>query len=474
MTPGRYGIQRAINEMRAIFSCQWQNGMLPHIRFVPGQSGYRPDASDWGVPEGISGHTALPTSGITQPPIVGLCLYELFRKIGEEAQALHYQSFIALAEGVERYHNWLFRERDPWRENLVLCLHPWETGTDNSPAFELLVVATRAYVEERGLPVDAFGRADTRHVHEAYRPTDRDYSTYYGLMSIFKRHGYNQAAIIAETPFLLQDVLFNTLLVASLQALAKLQGILAGMSKDILSAGPLLAKALRNTEKARAVSDAICRKMWDESDGLFYSYDVRGKRLLRTPTVSSLMPLMGGIATREQAARLITHASDPTQFWTEAPLPSTAANSPAFDPQRYWSGPSWPVTNWLVYLGLRERGLPLADKLRLRTLKMIAEGVDDATTRSAAIDIMERHSYGEEFTTPSNRQYAHAWLWDSAIVAMSWPLVAEKPASIGSPEKPGFWEYYHPHTGEPLGASPMSWTASLYLELSATGSVESP
>jgi hypothetical protein len=459
--------------MRAIFSCQWQNGMLPHIRFVPGQSGYRPDAADWGVTENISGHTALPTSGITQPPIVGLCLYELFRKLEVEAQARHYDSFIAMAEGVERYHDWLFRERDPWHENLVLCLHPWETGTDNSPAFEPLIDATGAYIEKKGLPVDTFGRADTRYVKEAYRPTDRDYFAYFGLMALFKSHSYDQAAIIAEAPFLLQDVLFNTLLAASLRALAKLQVALAGMSKDISCAEPLLAKALRNTERARTVSDAICRKMWDNSDGLFYSYDVRGERLLRTPTVASLMPLMGNVATGEQATRLIDHASDPAQFWTATPLPSIAANSPAFDPQRYWSGPSWPVTNWLVYLGLRERGSPLAEELRLHTLDMMAEGVDHAATREAAIDVLERHSYGEEFTTPSNRQYAHAWLWDSAIVAMSWPLVKEKPSLVSKVDKPGFWEYYHPHTGAPLGASPMTWTASLYLELSVASQSDS-
>jgi hypothetical protein len=453
--------------MRAIFSCQWQNGMLPHIRFVPGQSGYRPDALDWGVPAPVSGQTTLPTSGITQPPIVGLCLYELFRKLDTEVQALHYDTFVAMSEGVEQYHNWLFRERDPWRENLVLCLHPWETGTDNSPAFEPLIDATSAYTRAKGLPVDTSGRADTRHVQEAQRPTDRDYYAYFGLVALYKAHSYNQAAIIAEAPFLLQDVLFNTLLVASLQALAKLQDGLADISNDSAQADQLRARVLRNTERARAVANAICRKMWDEADGLFYSYDVRGKRLLRTPTVSSLMPLMGDVATEEQAARLINHVSDPAQFWTATPLPSTAANSPAFDPQRYWSGPSWPVTNWLIYLGLRERGSPLAEELRLHTLRMIAEGMADATAREAAMNMMERHSYGEEFTTPSNRQYAHAWLWDSAIVAMSWPLVAEKPNLVSKTDKPGFWEYYQPHTGEPLGASPMTWTASLYLELAA-------
>ena len=100
---------------------------------------------------------------------------------------------------------------------------------------------------------------------------------------------------------------------------------------------------------------------------------------------------------------------------------------------------------------------------------MVEEGVDADDARQAAIRVMAANSVGEEFTTPSRRQYRHGWLWDSAITAISWPLVSAKPdvSTVAGSEKdkPGFWEYYHPYTGEPLGASRMTWTASLYLEL---------
>jgi hypothetical protein len=44
--------------------------------------------------------------------------------------------------------------------------------------------------------------------------------------------------------------------------------------------------------------------------------------------------------------------------------------------------------------------------------------------------------------------------------------VREKP-DLSPPQEgePGFWEYYQPHTGAPLGTSYMTWTASLFLEL---------
>ncbi len=484
---GGYGAKRAINELLAIFSCQWRNGMLPQIRFVPGQRGYRPDADDWGVDPATSGPTALPTSGITQPPIIGLCAHEVFLKLHERQRAAYLEHFLTIVRGLEKYHDWLFRERDPWGEQLVLCLHPWETGTDNSPAFDPLVESTRAFIEAEGIPVDSFGRADTMHVRQEHRPTDRDYFAYFGLVALFKRHNYDQRAIIRHSPFLLQDVLFNSLLAASLKALASLQEALARMtssvgahasvaSADRSRAEALLERAERNRERASAVAKAIGRKLWHEDDGFFYAYDSRGARALTTPTVSGFMPLLEGIASTQQARRLIERLRDPDEFWTPVPVPSTSPRSAYFNPVRYWSGPSWPVTNWLVVRGLIHHDPPLAEELRAGTIRMICEGVDEEQARRAAMLVMERNSVGEQFTTPSTAQYQHAWLWDSAIVAASWPLVREKPAPYevsgtgrvrgeGDSAAPGFWEYYHPRTGEPLGARPMTWTASLLLEL---------
>src|SRR5205823_4027931 len=165
----------------------------------------------------------------------------------------------------------------------------------------------REYVEAQGIPVDTFGRADTVHVKGEHRPTDRDYFAYFGLLSLFKAHKYDQRAIVGRSPFLLQDVLFNTLLVASLQALASLQDSLAGLdvSADAGARESLAQKAAQNRELAENVASSMRSKLWAEDDGLFYSYDSRGGRLLRTPTVSSLLPLMGGIAGPEQATRLL-------------------------------------------------------------------------------------------------------------------------------------------------------------------------
>jgi hypothetical protein len=104
-----YGKRRALNEMHSIFGCQWANGLLPQIRFVPGVSGedgggYRPDANDWGVTPGISGPTRLRTSGITQPPIVGLCVRDIFLKFTEAERRAYLPDFLAFSRGLQRYH----------------------------------------------------------------------------------------------------------------------------------------------------------------------------------------------------------------------------------------------------------------------------------------------------------------------------------------------------------------------------------
>ncbi|HEX8220156.1 MAG TPA: trehalase family glycosidase [Chloroflexia bacterium] len=476
-----YGKRRALNEMRSIFACQWANGMLPHIRFVPGlehagHAAYRPDANDWGVTPDVSGPTRLRTSGITQPPIVGLCAYDLVLKLTEAERTAHLPDFLAFSRGLRRFHTWLLSERDPWGEGLALCLHPWETGTDNSPAFDPLIEATRRYAQATNLPVHLFGRADTTHVPGQQRPTDRDYFAYFSLVALFKKLSYRQHDIIEATPFLLQDVLFNSLLAASLLAHARLQGEMAGLLSNSngkqADKGELLAGAEESLELHHRVSGAIRRKLWHPKDGFFYSFDSRENRPLPTPTVSGFGPLLPGIASDEQAARLVEHLTRPSRFATPVSVPSTPVDSPAFDPLRYWSGPSWPVTNWLIIRALRARDNELSQRLagalRRSTLAMIEGGAGVERTRRAAVLCMEANSVRDEFTTPSRRQYQHGWLWDSAIAAACWPLVPTKPAPTEAAAEnatPGFWEYYHPHTGEPLGAPCMTWTASLYLEL---------
>ena len=142
------------------------------------------------------------------------------------------------------------------------------------------------------MPVNTFGRADTVHVKGEHRPTDRDYFAYFGLMSLFKAHGYNQAGIIERSPFLLQDVLFNSLLVVSMRSLAHLFEALADMD---LPGGQnvddsLRERGARSTELADKVASAIRVSSGTRAADSSTASMVEGSYSCALPTVQASFP----------------------------------------------------------------------------------------------------------------------------------------------------------------------------------------
>jgi glycogen debranching enzyme len=67
--------------------------------------------------------------------------------------------------------------------------------------------------------------------------------------------------------------------------------------------------------------------------------------------------------------------SDPLEYASTLPVPSTALNNPKFDLARYWRGPTWPITNLFIIDGLE--AYPEYKKLQRslleKTLSVIAE-----------------------------------------------------------------------------------------------------
>jgi hypothetical protein len=61
-------------------------------------------------------------------------------------------------------------------------------------------------------------------------------------------------------------------------------------------------------------------------------------------------------ATPEMARDLLAATVDPRRYGTPHPLPTVAANSPAFSPEQMRRDPVWVNTNWLVARALRTHG----------------------------------------------------------------------------------------------------------------------
>ncbi len=160
-----------------------------------------------------------------------------------------------------------------------------------------------------------------------------------------------------------------------------------------------IAGTLGNQDDARAFTAARTRfitamhQMWDPIDGMFYNLDVQRTPIehtnqpitwavpLKFRCWTSFTPMWAGIATQEQAQRMLANLTDPDQFWSEHGVRSMAACEPAYtnfvgsNPSN-WQGPIWVVANYLVWKGLRVYGFKEeANELAARLLAMLARDI---------------------------------------------------------------------------------------------------
>src|SRR5665213_1066473 len=124
-----YDPQRAKHEVISLLDAQWSNGKVPHIIFNSATRFWW-DRQIWRRWINFSSPNHLATSGISQPPMLAEAIVRIGRVLPLAGRQEWYKSVFPR---LLAYHLWLYRERDPRREGLVLQLHPWETGLDTSP-----------------------------------------------------------------------------------------------------------------------------------------------------------------------------------------------------------------------------------------------------------------------------------------------------------------------------------------------------
>ena len=115
-------------------------------------------------------------------------------------------------------------------------------------------------------------------------------------------------------------------------------------------------KAKVYRKKATALAERINRYMWDDESGLYYDVDTAS---LRTPwiTTATFWPILAGISSPEQTARLVDAIKDEDLFWRCLSLPSLAANQPYYDKCGcYWRGGVWAPTTYMTVKGLQKNG----------------------------------------------------------------------------------------------------------------------
>jgi glycogen debranching enzyme len=379
---------RAATELLSLFGAQWADGRIPQIAFNPAvpDDAYFPGPSVWRS-SAIEGHPPIDTSGIIQPPLHAIAVASIVRRMGDQGLSFAERAYPFLVD-----QNSYIRERRAVDGGLAALVHPWETGLDNSPAWDRPLAAVPADLSL----FDTYTRRDVAHAGAGERPTDQDYARYIRLMLMYRNHGYEDDWVRAKAEFLVVDPAFNALWAWSELALAD---IARRLGRD--DSG--------HVAEAARITAAMVDRLWSEDRGIFLACDARSGRLLPERTVAGLIPLVLPDLPTEGADALVATATGEA-FRIGAPdvhgVPSFDLTDVRHEPRRYWRGPTWLNTTWLVARGLQVHGH-----------KELAQRLDD--------DL------------------------------------------VGLAAKSGFREYFHPRTGRGHGTRSFSWSAALLIHVLA-------
>lgn len=337
---------RGFTEVERLLEGQWEDGLVPHIVFHAPSDDYFPGPAVWGVR-----HTP-PTSGITQPPVLASAVRRMLD--GARDRAAAEARVAAIYPRLLASHRWWQRARDPASSGLVSVLHPWETGMDNSPAWD---AALARVPTETATPV---ARRDTTHVDPSMRPRADEYQRFIHLVDVFRDAGWQPEKMLAASPFQVADVATNAILLrAECDLLA-----LAGRFGEAGEADEIGGRVER---MRRAIA-----RLWSPAYGLFLSLDRIWGAPIEVATSAGLLPVYAGAAegacVQAMAATLRRWAGKVRYL-----VPSTAPDDARFDPLRYWRGPVWAVVNWMIAEGFAAAGdSGTADAMRTATRDMIA------------------------------------------------------------------------------------------------------
>jgi len=339
--------RRAWHEIETLFAHQWDDGMVPHIIFHEPDDGYFPGPDIWATGQ------AVPTSGITQPPVAGFAANRLFQQARDPELARERAG--ALLARIDRWHAWFHRCRDPVNTGLVALIHPWESGRDNSMDWD----AAFERVPTDG--VTPYERRDTQHADPAHRPTKAQYDRYIWLVEHFRSLGWDNELLHDASPFRIVDPGFNAILIRSCADLARL-------------ADALDEPAIANANRERAARGlAALESLWSEAHGQYLCFDRAADALVDSASIGGLLPAFAAIPAPRLAA--LVARLDALAERCAFLVPSHDPHDTRFDAKRYWRGPAWLVVNYLIADGLRIGGeRQAAERVERASLALIERG----------------------------------------------------------------------------------------------------
>lgn len=328
----RISPRRAGQEMDALFAGQWEDGRLPQIIFDPHRDkDYAPGASFWqsrlipGSPERAE------TAGFIQPPNHAWAVWKIHQADPDESRRRSF--LIRNYPKLVQWHGYLAGRRNRGGSGLACIVHPWESGTDNSPLWDSVM---------KRIPADCktpLNRPDLQHADAGERPSQKEYGKYFWMAERYRDHGCDDAD--PEYPFLMEDPLLNTLWAVSELAMAEIAAELG------LPGEPHLQQA---QQIAAALEDLFVPEL-----GCYSARDVADGTVVRKATINGLIPLL--LPGQKHAEQLLEVLYGPRFMGSGALMvPSYDATAEDHNPALYWRGPAWFNMSWMVAEALDRLG----------------------------------------------------------------------------------------------------------------------
>jgi glycogen debranching enzyme len=196
--------------------------------------------------------------------------------------------------------------------------------------------------------------------------------------------------------FWVKDVLFNSILVENLRALAHIASLLKHADGEQF--------ALHNAE---CITEAMRRHMLE--DGVYWSTAGLANRKLKVATWNHFMPLFAGFYTPPEATDVVAkHFRNDDTFHARFGIRTVSRKEPGYRGEGFpdgfsWRGPVWISSHWFIYRGLVRYGfLKEADEIRQKSEALI-----------------ERAGFRECFNPDTGEgQGAHNFTWGALVLDM--------------------------------------------------------
>jgi len=249
-------------------------------------------------------------------------------------------------------------------------------------------------------------------------------------------------------------------------------------------------------KQALQAADALQKKLWDDERDACFDRDHSG-RAIPILCHNTLRCMYWGSLSQEMADRFVKHhLMNPAEFWTPFPLPSVAANDPAFRnaPENNWSGQPEGLTYQRAILALENYGYHrLVTCLGEKLIRSIAENgcrftqqFDPFTGKPSLVHAVTHQPVTEESGEPIQDAYGPTMLACLEYIAHHYgihPHLGNVWFSLGSGAACAYDAVFYGHhyqilndgakaeirvDGKPLGA----WDCGVRLITDPTGRVQ--